>query len=397
MRRRRLAAPRPPQLGAPAQLLPSDLTWGDFSDIELACAQHHGDLVGVSGMLLETVTTSNSRGAASRWGQQGGLMEKGCWHHERGQSLIRCMGRDCALLAELLPGADAASLYVQNTLDDFERVFPAHAADTSPEEQRPGETGAKGGEDGERAGGRGSQGWECGERQRGNAAADGYGDGAGSGCGEEGGDAGANGMFVAVLRDYKVVADGVVCPARAPHQRITTWAIKHKSHDAVPHGCVKDANHPEVYLARALLAVGWNGWFWGHFVQDVLSKIAFAVDALERQGRKEERGAEAGREVLESVAFIIEGDSQGNVLPMLHALVGAAVGSGAALDLAQRIYVMDRECLRGNARFCAHYFHVGELLIADSVPHASSIARPVRQKSLVAGPKEPCSRPKRAL
>ena len=60
-------------------------------------------------------------------------------------------------------------------------------------------------------------------------------------------------------------------------------------------------------------------------------------------------------------------------MPLLHALFGYAAGSGASLGLAQRIFVMDRECLRGNARSCSHYFRVGELIIADSFPHPSVV------------------------
>ena len=36
-----------------------------------------------------------------------------------------------------------------------------------------------------------------------------------------------------------------------------------------------------VHLRRAVLAVGWNGWFWGHFVQDVLSKLAQSIEVLD--------------------------------------------------------------------------------------------------------------------
>ena len=55
-----------------------------------------------------------------------------------------------------------------------------------------------------------------------------------------------------------------------------------------------------MHLRRAVLAVGWNGWFWGHFVQDVLSKLAVSIEVLEHQDAR----------LLHSVAFILEGDSQ---------------------------------------------------------------------------------------
>ena len=112
------------------------------------------------------------------------------------------------------------------------------------------------------------------------------------------------GLFVAVLRNYKVVADGVLC--QGDKRRITTWAIKHKTHDVVPHGCLAHPNTPEIFLPRALLAFGWNGWFFGHFVQDVLSKTAFAVHVLDKQAKKQIGGGD----MLQSVAVIVEGDSQ---------------------------------------------------------------------------------------
>jgi hypothetical protein len=76
-------------------------------------------------------------------------------------------------------------------------------------------------------------------------------------------------MLVVVLRNYTIVGDGVLCQGNAQGhvRRVTTWAIKHAHHDTVPHGCTPDANVPRIEVRRGLLAVGWNGWFWGHFVQ----------------------------------------------------------------------------------------------------------------------------------
>jgi hypothetical protein len=93
------------------------------------------------------------------------------------------------------------------------------------------------------------------------------------------------------------------------------------------------------------LAVGWNGWFWGHFMQDVVFQVAYAVDVLDSLGT-----SGGTRSVLNSVSFIVEGDSQANVVPVLRGLIAGARGEGGADRLGERVYLMDRECLRGNAR-----------------------------------------------
>ena len=242
----------------------------------------------------------------------GGLVERGCSHLARGASLVRCMagarsggGGDCAVLAQQMfggtPMTAVARQRCQHCSDDpTNNLFPQHPL------------------------------WD-------------KEDVAGGGCSN---DHDGDGMFVAVLKNFTVVADGVLC--QGPNRRITTWAVKHAWHPAAPHGCGsggQDDGGYVVHLARALLAVGWNGWFWGHFMQDVVFQVAYAVDVLDSLGT-----SGGTRSVLNSVSFIVEGDSQANVVPVLRGLIAGARGEGGADRLGERVYLMDRECLRGNAR-----------------------------------------------
>ena len=59
--------------------------------------------------------------------------------------------------------------------------------------------------------------------------------------------------------------------------------------------------------------------------------------------------------MLQSVSVILEGDSQPNVLRLVRALLAAP---DAAHELAQKLYFMDRECLRGNARRLYIYIYI---------------------------------------
>ena len=60
-------------------------------------------------------------------------------------------------------------------------------------------------------------------------------------------------------------------------------------------------------------------------------------------------------------------NSQNLKFPQLRFFLFFLPGTG----LSQRLMFLDRECLRGNARECAHYLHVHELVIAEALhPHA---------------------------
>jgi hypothetical protein len=91
--------------------------------------------------------------------------------------------------------------------------------------------------------------------------------------------------------------------------------------------------------------------------------------------------ARSPRSALASLSYIIEGHSEANVLPMLRAVLGVSgegLGEGVrGTPLSDRVFLMDRECLRGNARMCSHYFYVRELVICDGFPHRTGIAAPV--------------------
>jgi len=156
------------------------------------------------------------------------------------------------------------------------------------------------------------------------------------------------GMFLVCLHNYMVVADGVSCNGVEPP--ITAFG-RHQWYPPVPHGCdwsesaVTDV--PVVPVERALLLVRRFGWFWAHFIQDLVYKLAFTVHALP-----------AGTEF----DVIMESNSQPNILPLIRSLLGED------LDFSERLYFMDSNCLRGNGRECSHYFMVKELLISDTYP-----------------------------
>jgi hypothetical protein len=95
--------------------------------------------------------------------------------------------------------------------------------------------------------------------------------------------------------------------------------------------------------------VRYMGWFWGHFCQDILARLALAVDLLEQRGDEHD------------FDMIIESRSHANVL----ALVQAVLGSKSA---NRRVLFMPTACLRGNARQCAFYIRCRELLIVEMFP-----------------------------
>ena len=89
--------------------------------------------------------------------------------------------------------------------------------------------------------------------------------------------------MIASLRNVTVVHDGVICNAT---HALTAMAAKHKWHPAVAdmHGCQLSDAHPYIRpTGTALLLVRYMGWFWGHFCQDLLHRLAFAVDFLQEQ------------------------------------------------------------------------------------------------------------------
>ena len=102
-----------------------------------------------------------------------------------------------------------------------------------------------------------------------------------------------------------VVHDGVVCNTT---HALTAMAAKHQWHPSVAemHGCrlpdddpavkvrqlsvtsrpdtsVTDGDAAVQHTGRALLLVRYMGWFWGHFCQDLLHKLAFAADFFEER------------------------------------------------------------------------------------------------------------------
>eukprot|EP00960_Hanusia_phi_P018829 554889-Hanusia_phi.AAC.3 len=87
------------------------------------------------------------------------------------------------------------------------------------------------------------------------------------------------GMFLVCMQNYMVVADGVICNGvEAP---ITSFG-RHRWYPPVPHGCdwAQNGVVEAQSCSRALLLVRKFGWFWAHFVQDLVYKLAFTMNAL---------------------------------------------------------------------------------------------------------------------
>ena len=161
------------------------------------------------------------------------------------------------------------------------------------------------------------------------------------------------GFFMVSMRGVTVVHDGVICNAT---HALTAMACKHKWHPPVHqmHGCQHDDDHPEIrVIGTSLLLIRYMGWFWGHFLQDVLPRLAFAVEYLELQ----QRGT--------TFNVIVESGTHGNVLALIQAMLGGNANS--------RVLFMPSSCLRGNARKCPYYFRPRELLLVEMFPKVVNI------------------------
>jgi len=154
------------------------------------------------------------------------------------------------------------------------------------------------------------------------------------------------GLVLAAVHNVTVVHDGVVCNST---HAITALGVKHKEHPPVHdmHGCSLADEHPAIrHCRRALLLVRYMGWFWGHFCQDLLHRLAFASEIMDER--------------MEGFDIILESRSHANVLALVQAVVGGAVNA--------RVLFMPTACLRGNARMCPYYFRAQELLLVEIHP-----------------------------
>jgi hypothetical protein len=68
------------------------------------------------------------------------------------------------------------------------------------------------------------------------------------------------------------------------------------------------------------------GWFWGHWCQDLLHKLALAVEVFEQRGEEH------------SFDVILESRSHGNVLALVQAVLGRKSND--------RVLFMSTLCLR---------------------------------------------------
>jgi hypothetical protein len=91
------------------------------------------------------------------------------------------------------------------------------------------------------------------------------------------------------------------------------------------------------------------GWFWGHFCQDILHKLALAVHVFEERGEEQ------------TFDVILESRSHANVLALVQAVLG-----GNSKD---RVLLMSTRCIRGNARECPYYIRSRELIIVEYCPN----------------------------
>ena len=154
------------------------------------------------------------------------------------------------------------------------------------------------------------------------------------------------GFFMGTLSDMTLVHDSVICNAT---HTLTTFATKHSWHPATPHGCAMDDAHELIkHITSALVLVRYMGWFWGHFMQDVLHRLAFAQHVIEK------------RNGSPHFKILMESRTHGNVLALVQALLGA--------DVNERVLFVPTACLRGNARSCSYYYRVHELILVETYP-----------------------------
>ena len=129
-------------------------------------------------------------------------------------------------------------------------------------------------------------------------------------------------------------------------------------------GCQLHDDDPVIrHVGTALLLVRYMGWFWGHFCPDLLHRLAFAVDVLDK--RQEATHASSSPD-SQTFQIILESRSHANVLALVQAVLG---GGESGEDVNSRVLFMPTECLRGNARVCPYYFRSQELLIVEILPH----------------------------
>ena len=142
------------------------------------------------------------------------------------------------------------------------------------------------------------------------------------------------GVMLAALRDVTVVHDGVICNSS---HALTAMAAKHAWHPTVHemHGCrLPDDDALIRITGTALLLVRYMGWFWGHFCQDLLHRLAFAVEFLQEQH------GEVGFKV------IVESRTHASVLALIQAMLGGNANT--------RVLFMPSDCLRGMS--CPAFF-----------------------------------------
>ena len=157
-----------------------------------------------------------------------------------------------------------------------------------------------------------------------------------------------SGVLIAALHGVTVVHDGVICNAS---HALTAMAAKHNWHPRAHEirGCQLPDSDPSIRITgTALLLVRYMGWFWGHFCQDLLYRLAWAVDYLEGKG-----GGGA-------FSVIVESQSNPGVLDLIKGVLGGEANS--------RVLFMPTSCLRGNARECPFYFRPRELVLVEQFP-----------------------------
>ncbi|EKX53426.1 hypothetical protein GUITHDRAFT_133144 [Guillardia theta CCMP2712] len=148
----------------------------------------------------------------------------------------------------------------------------------------------------------------------------------------------AEGIFVALYDNMTIVHDGVFCNAT---QKVTAFKYKHETHPDVPEGCLlEDSDNAIRHVSRALSLLANMGWFWGHFVHDLLFRLSYAINSLDF-----------------NFDIVLEGNSHANIVMLVEIVTGGK----------NKIHFYDTECLRGNGRSCREYLRVRELLVVNTL------------------------------